>query len=243
LVRAAANRYRGTSTTAWRFARGKLRHDRVYRRALCDEGLPSGGTLLDLGCGQGLSLALFAEARRRFETGAWPAGWPVPPRFERMIGVETRRHVAGLARAALGKDADIVDGDARAASLGRPQVVLLFDVLHMMPGPDQEVLLGDVAARLAPAGAILVREADAAGGRRFLAVQLVNRTKALVHGSWRQTFHFRTEAEWVACFARLGLRAGVRPAEDREWFANLLFHLTPAPAGVAGTTRGIWPTA
>ena len=48
LVRAAADRYRGTTLTAWQFARGKLWNDRVYRRALCHEQLPSGGTLLDL---------------------------------------------------------------------------------------------------------------------------------------------------------------------------------------------------
>ena len=73
VVRAASNRYRGMGQTAWRFARGKLWNDRVYRHVLCHEGLPSGGTLLDIGCGQGLSLALFTEARRRFEAGAWPA--------------------------------------------------------------------------------------------------------------------------------------------------------------------------
>ena len=55
VVRGASDRYVGTSVTAWEFARGKLLNDRVYRTALCDETLPSGGTLLDVGCGQGLS--------------------------------------------------------------------------------------------------------------------------------------------------------------------------------------------
>jgi SAM-dependent methyltransferase len=233
LVRAASDRYRGTTMTAWQFARGKLWNDRAYRCALCHEGLPSGGTLLDIGCGQGLSLALFAEARRRFQAGTWPAGWPPPPRFERLVGIETRWRVARLARAALGNDAEIVDGDARTAPLGRPQVVLLFDVLQMMNRSDQEALLSGVAASLAPAGVILVREADASGGRRFTAVRVVNRAKALAFGSWGQTFHFRTEAEWVGGFARLGLRTRIGPERDSEPFANLLFHLTSAsvPAG------------
>jgi SAM-dependent methyltransferase len=236
LVRSAANRYRGTSITARQFARGKLWGDPVYRRALCHEGLPSGGTLLDLGCGQGLSLALFAEARRKFEAGAWPAGWPPPPRFERMIGLETRRRVARLARTALGPDAEIVDADARTAPIGQAHVVLLFDVLQMMPRPDQEALLVRVAATLVPAGVMLVREADASGGRRFAAVRLGNRAKALALGSWRQPFHFRTEADWIACFVRLGFHAISRPPEAGEPFANVLFHLTPAAAqtGVAG---------
>ncbi len=225
----ASSRYRDTSRTAWHFARAKLWNDRVYRQALCDEGLPSGGTLLDVGCGQGLSLALFAAARRRFEAGTWPAGWPPPPRFARMIGIESRPRVAARAQVALGEDADIVKGDARTTPPGRPQVVLLFDVLQMMPGRDQELLLADVAARLVPGGVILVREADASGGGRFTAVRLMNRTKALALGYWRQTFHFRTAAEWIACFTRLGLRTSVRPAGDKEPFANLLFHVTGMP--------------
>ena len=106
---------------------------------------------------------------------------------------------------------------------------------------DQEVLLTGIAARLASGGVILVREADAAGGVRFTAVRLGNRAKAIALGSWRQTFHFRTEGEWVACFARHGLRAIVRRAGDREPFANLLFHLTPAhgPAGTPTNTGGL----
>src|SRR5437867_3272594 len=62
LVRKASDRYVGTSITAWEFARGKLRGDPVYRQTLCGGVLPSGRTLVDLGCGQGLMLALLAEA-------------------------------------------------------------------------------------------------------------------------------------------------------------------------------------
>jgi uncharacterized protein (DUF2062 family)/SAM-dependent methyltransferase len=234
LVRGASDRYAGTSVTAWEFARGKLWNDRVYRSVVCGETLPSGGTLLDVGCGQGLALAMLAEARRTFDAGAWPARWPAPPRFERMIGIENRRRVAGLARGALAGDADIIDGDARTQPLYRPRVVLLFDVLQMMPAQDQEALLAAIAARLEAGGVILVREADASAGWRFTAVRLGNRAKTFVLGSWRQEFHFRTRVEWLACFARLGLRPNVRRVGDRPPLANVLFRLSAAPAG-AGT--------
>jgi hypothetical protein len=226
VVRGASDRYVGTSVTAWEFARGKLLNDRMYRTALCDDRLPSGGTLLDVGCGQGLGLALLAEARRRFDHGTWPAGWPVPPRFDRMIGIETRVRVAALARSALAADAEIIDGDVRTEQLGRPRVVLLFDVLQMMPAQDQETLLAAIAARLESGGVVLVREADASAGWRFTTVRLGNRAKAFVLGSWRQKFHFRAEPEWLACFARLGFCASVRRVGDGTPFANTLFHLT-----------------
>ena len=62
----------------------------------------------------------------------------------------------------------------------------LFDVLHMMPHPDQDALLSDVVSALEPGGIILVREADASAGWRFQAVRFGNRLTALTSGAWRQ---------------------------------------------------------
>jgi uncharacterized protein (DUF2062 family)/2-polyprenyl-3-methyl-5-hydroxy-6-metoxy-1,4-benzoquinol methylase len=209
LARAAADRYVTTSITAWEFARGKLRGDPVYREVLLGGWLPSGGTLLDIGCGQGLMLALLAEAKR----------------FDRLVGVELRPHRARLARAALGSDAEIVESDARTRSTGTARVVLLFDVLHMMPRPDQDALLAAAVRALEPGGMIVVREADASAGWRFQAVRFGNRLTALTSGAWRQTFAFRTLDEWRDCFSRHGLEVQGAPAGEGTPFANHLFRL------------------
>ena len=242
LSRRAADRYIRAGVVAWEFARGKLRGDPIYRASVCDGLLtpparsaplaeataPSrvGGTLLDVGCGQGLTLALLAEARRAYLAGAWPAGWPSPPQFDRLIGIETRGRVASVAAAALAGDADVITADARTTAPIRAKAILLFDVLHMMSLGEQESLLASMAATLEAGGVMLIREADAAAGWRFTAIKCGNRLKAVVYGAWTQSFHFRTAAEWRACLVRHGFDAEVRDMSTGTPFANVLLVAT-----------------
>jgi len=226
LARRAADRYVSTSITAWEFARGKLLGDPLYRTILTECGLPSGGTLVDVGCGQGLMLALLAECEAAWREGTWTSSWPAPVVFDRLVGVETRPRAAEIARLALGGAAAIVQGDARRFVPTGSRVMLFFDVLHMMPLADQEQLLAFSAQVLAPGGTILVREPDAAAGWRFFTVRAGNAAKAALTGNLRQTFHFRTAKDWTACFTRLGFDVDMRDAGEGTPFANMLFVLT-----------------
>jgi uncharacterized protein (DUF2062 family)/SAM-dependent methyltransferase len=225
LVTRAADRYLSTSITAWEFARGKLRGDPLYRAAATRGLLRSGGTLVDVGCGQGLMLALLAEVRAVSHAGGWTLAAAAPV-FDELIGIETRPRIARLAQQALGPDATIVSGDARMHAPRACRALLFFDVLHMMPEEDQEALLRAMTAALEPGGVILVREADAGAGRRFLAVAAGNRLKALLFGNWRQTFHFRTAAGWRRCFEQMGFQVEALGADQGTPFGNLLFVLT-----------------
>ncbi len=224
LVRKTSDRYIAASVTGWEFARGKLRSDPIYRATVCDMRLPSGGTLVDIGCGQGLTLALLADSTRRFRMGKWPSAWSPPPQFDRIIGVELRPRAARMARLALRADAEIIEADVCSVPQPPCRVALFFDVLHMMSHREQEDLIAAIAGALEPGGVVLVREADAGAGWRHLAVRLVNRLKALVTGSWRQRFFFRTADEWIACFARHGFAAEIRPMSP-GLFSNVLLRL------------------
>jgi uncharacterized protein (DUF2062 family) len=226
LVRRASDRYVATSITAWEFARGKLRGDPLYRTVLTSGMLPSGGLLVDVGCGQGLMLALLAEAALEWRQRTWPSELPAPPLFDRLAGIELRPHVAALARRALAGDAEIVEADARTRPLERCRAVLLFDVLHLMPKDDQDRLLRSVFAALDPGGVILVREADAAAGWRFQAVRFGNAFKAVVFGRWRQSFHFRTADEWRTGFQQAGFHVDARDTSGDTPFGNVLFVLS-----------------
>jgi uncharacterized protein (DUF2062 family) len=241
LVRRASDRYVGASIVAWEFARGKMRGDPIYRATLCGGLLRPGHTIVDVGCGQGLMLSLLAEARHDLAIAAWPSPLPVPPRFERMIGIELRPRVAAAARKALEGDAEIVEADGSGVDFGAVDAVLLFDVLQMIPREAQEEMLARLATSLHRDGVILVREADASAGWRFRAVRLGNRLKAVVFGNWRQRFAFRGRDEWLECFARHRLHADVRAMGDRTPFANVLFVLTVKADATGSTTAGAQP--
>jgi uncharacterized protein (DUF2062 family)/2-polyprenyl-3-methyl-5-hydroxy-6-metoxy-1,4-benzoquinol methylase len=221
LVRDAADRYLGTTMTAWEFARAKLRNDPVYRAVLLADWLPRAGRLVDVGCGQGLLLALLAEARNATAKHAWPTIWPPPPALE-LAGIELRTRMSRLARHALGADAVIVTGDAREADLGRADVIVIFDVLHLIDAASQIEVVRRAVSALEPGGRLVIREADAAAGWRFRMVRIGNRLTALVQGRWFAPFAFRSADDWRTLLRDAGLDVAVQPMGDGTPFANVL---------------------
>ena len=212
---AAADRYIDTTITAWEFARGKLRGDGVYA-ALYSGILPSGGTFADIGCGQGLTLAALIEGRHL----------PAAPTFDRLVGIETRRRVAAIARAALGDDAEIIHAHAPEGLPPDVSAAALFDILHLMPPAEQQALLLAIGSRMASGGVLLVREADRDMPHGFTRVRIGNRIKALAVGQWKQRFYFRGVCDWKALFSGLGWHVEMPPISNAAGFANVLFRLT-----------------
>ncbi|MEO5821133.1 MAG: DUF2062 domain-containing protein [Vicinamibacteraceae bacterium] len=221
----AADRYLGTSLTAWEFARAKLRGDPVYRAVVASDWLPPSGVFLDVGCGPGLLLALIAETVDGAREGRWPPdGWPAPPVDLRLHGIELRTRAADLARYALGDDGEIQTGNALDAVLPPAiDVAAIFDVLHMLDRDVQRPLLARLAAAMPPGAILLVREADAAAGWRFHMVRFGNAITALFRGHLRPRFAFRTAAEWRAELTALGFDVALAPMCEGTPFANVLF--------------------
>lgn len=233
LIEETARRYAEAGPFSWEFVRGKLRHDPVYLSLVRAALLPAAGRLCDLGCGRGIVLALLATAGETAaaDPAGWPEGWPAPPRLA-LAGVERRPQHAAIAQRALGGAAEVTTGDLRDAPLPAADVFLLLDVLHYLDAAAQESLLGRVAAALPPGGSVLLRDADAGGGWRFLATRLQERLCALARFDLRQRFQYRSAAEWMEALGRHGLAAAVAPMGMGTPYANVLVR------GVKGAQRG-----
>ena len=72
----------------------------------------------------------------------------------------------------------MLTGDLATVAVPDADVVALIDVLHYLDRDTQHDLIGRVARALAPGGLLIVRDADAGGGLRFLLTRMQERVSS-----------------------------------------------------------------
>lgn len=231
LVEAASAYYRGAGRFAWHFARGKLGTDPVFAAILAHGLLGDRAHVLDLGCGQGLLAAwlLAAHACHASERpGAWPRGWPAPPKLNSYAGIEINPHEVARARHAFALDpgaaVQIVHGDIRDVDYATADAAVILDVLHYIDYSAQQRVLERVRGALPPHGVLLLRIGDAAGGSAYHFSRLVDQTVVLLRRRRWLPLKCRPLRDWQRLLTSCGFRARALPMSTGTPFANVLLH-------------------
>jgi SAM-dependent methyltransferase len=222
LLDAASAPYRSAGRFAWRFARGKLGMDPVFRHLLRHGLIAPNARVLDIGCGQGLLASLLRECAALEARGAWPGAWAAAPSGARVIGIELMQRDVRRAQAALGDTAEFVCGDMRTTPFPEVDAVVILDVLHYITVPEQNEVLARVRRALPAGGRLLLRVGDAADARAFRISQWVDAVVLFVRGHHLSARHGRPLAQWVAQLESLGFEVATEPMSQGTPFANVL---------------------
>jgi SAM-dependent methyltransferase len=222
LIDTASAPYRRAGYFAWRFARGKLGMDPVFRYLLSQGLIRPQARVLDIGCGQGLLTSLLKATHHLQQEGRWPSHWGHAPSAVQVTGIEMMPRDVARARASLGDAAEFVCGDMRHTPFPQADTVVILDVLHYVTVPEQNEVLARVRKALSPGGVLLLRVGDAASRRGFLISQGVDALVTWVRGHRVLPQFGRTLAEWRAQLESLGFEVSSQPMSQGTPFANVL---------------------
>ena len=222
LLNAASAPYREAGRFSWRFARGKLGLDPVFRHLLREGLIKPNARGLDIGCGQGLLASLLRSCSAVEQQGRWPNGWAAAPAGARVTGIELMPRDVQRAQAALGDAAEFICGDMRHTLFPDVDTVVILDVLHYITVAEQDVVLARVRQALPAGGSLLLRIGDAGSKRGFITSQWVDAVVTFVRGH-RVTPRFgRTLAQWTSQLESLGFGVRSQPMSEGTPFANVL---------------------
>lgn len=223
LISSAAGFYAPAWRFSYRFARGKLGADPLFKGILQQGLIPDRARVLDLGCGQGLLAAWLSAARALYEKGGWPEGWPEPPRLQAYRGADLMQAELRRARRALAHLGEFVQADIGELDFGQADIVTIFDVLHYMTPAAQADVLARAHRALRPAGGVLLlRVGDADGGWRFAASYWSDLAVTFFRGHRLPALHCRSLADWRALLRDIGFEVEARPMYGGTPFANIL---------------------
>ncbi len=220
LRHAASVPYRSAGRFAWRFARGKLGMDPVFRHLVSRGLIAPRAQVLDIGCGQGLLASLLRAAAAHSH---WPTDWAPAPHGARVTGIELMPRDVERARRALGETAaEFVCGDMRHTPFPACDIVVILDVLHYIDIAEQNRVLERVRTALGSSGRLLLRVGDASSRLGFRTSQWVDAIVTFVRGHRVVPVFGRSLAAWIVKLEALGFRVEAVPMSLGTPFANVL---------------------
>ncbi len=222
LIDAVAARYLPAGPYAYHYARGKLKRDPASFYILEQGLIPDQARVLDLGCGQGILLALLATASEFFHVRNCPERWPLVPRGLRLRGIDMQAKAVHRARVGLGAQASIVHGNLLTADFPGSDAIAVLDVLHYLPPAAQESVLERAQQALPGRGILLIRVADPDSGAQTRLTTMGDRLASLLRGEIWGAYHLRPLSQWTLLLESMGLQVQSMPMSQGTPFANVL---------------------
>ena len=221
----ASRPFRSGSHFAYRYARGKLSSDCIFRELLKRGVFPAEARFLDLGCGQGSLFAWLLAARNLYEKGNWPSDWAPAPKPLSLCGFELMQKDVDRAAQAFGVAHPLVkisQGDMCEVDFGQADVVTILDALHYIDHPQQHDVLKRIYAALPPGGLFLTRVGDAGAGLPYHICNWVDHAVTFVRGHRLPTLYGRPLGEWIDLLKGLGFQVETMPMSEGKPFANIM---------------------
>ncbi len=157
----------------------------LYPVSFFKEVLPVGGTILDLGCGEGMLTNLLGQA--------------IPG--ARMIGIDVDEKRIAQATSAASPNATFVCRRMEDVEVKDAEAVIVNDVLHHHGEEKQRELLKKVLETLRPGGIFVMKEVDA---NDMPDVWWTTFWDNLLYK--KDTLHFRAPSDWDALLLELGAK-------------------------------------
>ena len=221
----ASRPFRSGGEFAYRYARGKLSSDCIFRELLKRGIFPAEGRYLDLGCGQGSLFAWLLAARNLYDQGHWPSDWAPAPKPLSLRGYELMQKDVDRASHAFGPDHPLVDirqGDMCQVDFGQADVVTILDALHYFDHGRQREVLQRIRNALPAGGLFLTRVGDAGAGLPYHLCNWVDHAVTFMRGHRLPKLYGRPVKEWTALLHSLGFVVETMPMTAGKPFANIM---------------------
>ena len=225
LLDEASRPFIGGGHFAYHYSRGKLSSDSIFREILKRGLFPAEARYLDLGCGQGSLFSWLLAARKLYEAGNWPAGWPAAPKALSLRGIELMQKDVDRAAKAFGTDHPVLrieQGDMTKADFGSADVITILDALHYFDHAHQKDVLKRIRAALPPGGLFLTRVGDASAGLPYHLCNWVDHAVTFMRGHRLPKLYGRPVKEWTALLHGLGFVVETMPMTAGKPFANIM---------------------
>ncbi len=225
LLDEASRPFKNGNRFAYRYARGKLSTDNIFREILKRGLFPTNARYLDLGCGQGCLFAWLLAARKLYEAGNWPINWPGAPKPLQLRGIELMQKDVDRATRAFGSDHPLVrieQGDMTEADFGSADVITILDALHYFEYALQKDVLRRIRDALPPGGLFLTRVGDASAGLPFKLCNWLDHVVTFSRGHRLPRLYCRPLDEWIAILENLDFIVETAPMHKGKPFANIM---------------------